>query len=261
MKLFQKKVSTLIKRILLKKWICLVPIVLLSACSSLPDKYDPTLEWSESKLYEEGQDAFDRKNYTDAAKHFQAFEGRFPLSPMAKQALFNTAYAQYKNKDKDLAQQTVQRFIELYPNHEQVDYAYYLRGLIHFNDDLGLLGRFAQSSYDERDPRSMKISYAAFKSLVDRFPNSKYSIDALERMRFIVNALARHETKIARYYFERGAFLAASQRAEMVVQNYERAPAIEEALSIMAKSYDKLGLQTQANAARALLETNFKAKK
>jgi outer membrane protein assembly factor BamD len=237
----------------LKKSLWAIPFLMLSACSAL--------EWSESKLYEQGQDAFDHKNYTDAAKHFQAFEGRFPLSLMAKQALFNTAYAQYKNKDKDLAAQTIQRFIELYPNHAQVDYAYYLRGLIQFNDDLGMLGRFAEEAYDERDPQSMKLSYAAFKALVDRFPNSKYAIDSLERMRFIVNALARHETKIARYYFERGAFLAASQRAEMVVQNYDRAPAIEEALGIMAKSYEKLGLGTQAKAARDLLAANFKTKK
>lgn len=240
-----------------KKIALVLPLFLMVACSALPDKYDATLDWSETKLFQEGKEALDSKSYVQAAKHFQTFEGRFPLSPLAKQALFNSAYAQYKNKEMPLASQTIQRFIELYPNHEQVDYAYYLRGLIYFNDDLGLLGRFAQDSYDERDPKSMQTSYAAFKALIERFPQSQYTPDALERMRFIVNALAKHEVKIATYYYKRGAFLAASQRAEMVLLNYDRAPAIRQALEVMRDSYNQLGLKTQAKAAADLLQANF----
>lgn len=231
--------------------------VALSACSVLPDKYDSTLEWSETKLFEEAQDALNNKDYTNAAKYFEAFEGRYPLSPKARQALFNTAYSYYKDGDKALATQTLSQFIDMYPNHESIDYAFYLRGLVYFNDNLGILGRFAQDVYDERDPASMKKSYDAFKTLVERFPKSQYTPDALDRMRFIVNSLAMHELKIARYYYQRGAYLAASQRAENILVDYDRAPAMEEALYILSKSYELLKLPEQSEKAKTLLMTNF----
>ncbi len=226
-------------------------------CSALPDKYDETMGWSEQKLYQEADDALKTKSYERAAKYSETFEGRFPLSKLSKNALLNAAYAYHKNNEKPQATQAVERFIELYPNDEQVDYAYYLRGLIYFNDNLGLFGRFAESSYSERDPRSMKISYNAFQALVQRFPKSKYTADSLDRMRFIVNSLAQHDMLIAKYYYQRGAYLAASSRAEQVIKEYDRAPAIEEALFIAYKSYDKLGLEDLKNKSYATLMKNF----
>jgi outer membrane protein assembly factor BamD len=252
--------SVSIKQVI--KTLCCIGFALgLVACSILPDKFDETLTWSEKTLYDNGQEALKDKDYTNAAKYFELFEGRFPLNKLAKQALLNTSYSYYKNDDKALASQAVERFIELYPNDEQVDYAYYLRGLIYFNDDLGLLGRFAESSYSERDPQSMKTSYAAFKALVERFPKSKYTPDALDRMRFIVNSLATHDMLIARYYYQRGAYLAAANRAEQVIKEYERAPAIEEALFIAYKSYDALGIKDLKESAYATLLKNFPASK
>ncbi len=237
--------------------VVLLSTCLLNACAILPDKYDSTLEWNETKLFTEAQEALDGKDYTNAAKYFELFEGRYPLSPKANQALFNTAYSYYKDGDKELASQTIARFIELYPNHSSVDYAYYLRGLIYFNDNLGLLGRFAEKIYDERDPQSMQMAYAGFKALIERFPQSQYTPDALDRMRFIVNALGQHEVKIARYYYQRGAYLAAAQRAENVLKKYDRTPATEEALFIMAKSYQLLGLKQQSSNSTELLKKNF----
>ncbi len=229
----------------------------VSACSILPDKYDETLSWSEKKLYENGQESLKDKDYNTSAKYFELFEGRFPLNKLAKQALLNVSYSYYKGGEKQAASQAAERFIELYPNDDQVDYAYYLRGLIYFNDDLGLFGRFAESSYSERDPQSMKTSYTAFKALVERFPKSKYTPDALDRMRFIVNSLATHDMLIARYYYQRGAYLAAANRAEQVIKEYERAPAIEESLFIIFKSYDVLGIKDLKDNAYATLLKNF----
>jgi outer membrane protein assembly factor BamD len=241
------------------KMLCTASIAsaLLIGCSVLPDKYDETSGWSEQKLYQEAQEALKAKSYEQAAKYSEAFEGRFPLSKLSKDALLNAAYAYHKNNEKPQATQAVERFIELYPNDDQVDYAYYLRGLIYFNDNLGLLGRFAESSYSERDPRSMKISYNAFQALVQRFPKSKYATDALDRMRFIVNSLAQHDMLIAKYYYQRGAYLAASSRAEQVIKEYDRAPAIEEALFIAYKSYAELGLDDLKNKSYATLMQNF----
>jgi outer membrane protein assembly factor BamD len=229
----------------------------LSACSVLPDKYDETLTWSEKTLLDKAQEAFNDKDYGNATKYFELFEGRFPLNKMARTALLNTAYAYHKNGDKIPAAQSIERFIELYPNDEQVDYAYYLRGLIYFNDNLGLFGRFAQEGYADRDPQSMKTSYIAFKALIERFPKSKYTPDALDRMRFIVNSLATHDVNIARFYYKKGAYVAAANRAQQVLTEYDRAPATEEALSIMYKSYEILGMKELRDSAYSTLEKNF----
>lgn len=248
-----KHINTKFSKILLTA-ICAVT---LSACSTFSDKYDNTLTWSSNTLYNEGKEALENKDYGNAAKYFELFEGRFPLNKEARQALLNTAYAYHKNDDKLLASQAIERFIELYPNDEYIDYAYYLRGVIFFNDDLGLLGRFAEKSYNERDPQSMKTSYAAFKALIERFPKSKYTNDALDRMRFIVNSLAMHDVKIARYYYQRGAYLASANRAEQAIKDYERAPATEEALFIMMKSYEFLGMKDLEQNSKATLAKNF----
>jgi outer membrane protein assembly factor BamD len=229
----------------------------LSACSVISDKYDDTLTWSEKTTYQKAQDALEAKDYTNAVKYFELFEGRFPLNKLSKQALFNTAYAYHKNGDKAMAAQAVERFIAQYPNDEQVDYAYYLRGIIYFNDNLGLFGRFAESSYSQRDPQSMRQSYEAFKMLLARFPQSKYSVDALDRMRFIINSLADHDVKIAQYYYKKGAYLAAANRGAQALKEYDKAPAIEEALFIMYKSYAELGLKEQSMQAKQILDKNF----
>ncbi len=236
--------------------LCLI-LAISTACSTFADKYDDTSGWSQNKLYEEGQSALSSKDYGNAAKYFELFEGRYPLSAQSKQALINSAYAYHKNDDKQLAMQTVERFIQLYPNDDLVEYAYYLRGLIFFNDNLGVLGRFVESNYSERDPQSMRTSYSAFKSLIERFPNSKYTPDTLQRMRFIVNSLAEHDLKIAKYYYKRGAYLAAVNRAEQLIKLYDRAPAIEEALFIMAKCYELLNMKDLSTKSKETLSRNF----
>jgi len=147
--------------------------------------------------------------------------------------------------------------VKLHPNHPNVDYAHYLKGLVYFNEDLGVLGRVSRQDRTERDPKSARESFDAFKELVQRFPESKYAPDALERMKYLVNALASHEVHVARYYMKRGAYVAAANRAQYALKNYPQAPAQEEALLIMIQAYDVLGMPELRNDAERVLRKNF----
>jgi outer membrane protein assembly factor BamD len=162
-----------------------------------------------------------------------------------------------RDNENAAADQAIDRFIQLHPDHPDIAYAYYLKGMIHFNDDLGLFGRFSGQDMSERDPKSLRESYDAFKVVVDRFPNSKYAPDAAQRMRYIVNALASHEVHAADYYYRRGAYVAAINRAQLALREYKNAPAIEDALHIMILSYEKLNNQQLADDTRRVLAGTF----
>jgi outer membrane protein assembly factor BamD len=149
------------------------------------------------------------------------------------------------------------RFIKLHPNHPNVDYAYYLKGVVNFYEDQNLLSQFADQDATERDPRSARDSFAAFKDLATRFPDSKYTPDAIARMNFLVNALASHEVHVARYYMRRGAYIAAANRAQFAVKAYPEAPAVEEALYIMAQAYAQMGMKDLSADAERVLVKNF----
>ncbi|MCL6469280.1 MAG: outer membrane protein assembly factor BamD, partial [Ralstonia sp.] len=175
----------------------------------------------------------------------------------AQQAQIETAYANYKDGETAAALAAVDRFIQLHHNHPSVDYAYYLKGLINFNDNLGWLGRFSNQDLSERDPKAARAAYDAFKTLITRFPNSKYTPDATQRMQYIVNAMAEHEVGAARYYYRRGAYLAAVNRAQDAIKDYDRAPAVEEALYIMMKSYEALGMKDMRDDTERIIKQNY----
>jgi outer membrane protein assembly factor BamD len=147
--------------------------------------------------------------------------------------------------------------VKLHPNHSNVDYALYLKGLVYFNEDLGLLGKVSRQDRTERDPKSARDSFDAFKELVQRFPESRYAPDARARMKYLVNALASHEVHVARYYMKRGAYVAAANRAQYALKNYPEAPAQEEALLLMIQAYDVLGVPELRDDAERILRKNF----
>ena len=233
----------------------------LTACGLLPEQVDETKGWSANKLYSEAKTNLNDGNYEKAIKFYEKLEARFPYGRYAQQAQLEIAYAYYKDKDVASSIAAAERFIKLHPNHPNVDYAYYLKGLANFNDDLGLLGRLATSftgqDMTERDPKAARESFDAFKDLVTRFPDSKYTPDSIERMNYLVNALASHEIHVARYYMRRGAYVAAANRAQYALKNYPQAPANEEGLLILVQAYDKLGMTDLRNDAERVLKTNF----
>ncbi len=229
---------------------------MLAACSFI-DKHDPKSGWSAEKLYRDAKDALDSGQYDLAIKRYEMLEARFPYGRYSQQGQLEIAYAYYKQNEQASAVAATERFVKLHPNHPNVDYAHYLKGLAYFNEDQGVLGRMARQDRTERDPKSARESFDAFKELVQRFPDSRYAPDALARMKYLVNALASHEVHVARYYMKRGAYVAAANRAQYALKNYPQAPAQQEALLIMIQAYDVLGMPELRNDAERILRRNF----
>jgi outer membrane protein assembly factor BamD len=230
--------------------------VALGGCAGLP-KDDETAGWSVQRLYGEAKDAIAAKNWERAISMLEKLEARYPYGRYAQQAQLEIGYVYWKAGERASALAAADRFIKLYPHHPHVDYAYYLKGLVNFNDNAGLFGLLDERDMAERDPKGAREAFDAFRELVTRFPDSKYRDDALARMRWLVNALAQHEVHVARYYLKRGAWVAAANRAQYAVQHYPQAPAIEEAVFIMVKAYDALGMVELRDAAERVMRTNF----
>ena len=229
---------------------------MLAACSFI-DKHDPTAGYSAEKLYREAKDALDGGQYDLAIKRYETLEARFPYGRYSQQGQLEIAYAYYKQNEQASAVAATERFVKLHPNHSNVDYALYLKGLVYFNEDLGLLGKVSRQDRTERDPKSARDSFDAFKELVQRFPESRYAPDTRARMKYLVNALASHEVHVARYYMKRGAYVAAANRAQYALKNYPEAPAQEEALLVMIQAYDVLGVPELRDDAERILRKNF----
>ena len=229
-----------------------------AGCGLLPDKdKDETAGWSAQKLYGEAKDAMTARTWDKAIKLLEKLEARYPYGRYAQQAQLDIAYAYWKNSERASAIAAADRFIKLYPNHSNVDYAYYLKGLVNFNENQGLLSIIESPDMTERDSKGTREAFGAFKELATRFPDSKYAEDSRARMRYLVNSLAQYEVHVARYYMKRGAYVAAANRAQFAVQSYPQAPALEEAVFIMVKAYDSLGMTDLRDAADRVMRKNF----
>lgn len=233
--------------------------LLVAGCGLLPEAKDETAGWSAQRLYSEAKEALGEGSYEKAIKHFETLEARYPYGRYAQQAQLEVAYAYYKSQEPAMAISACDRFIKLHPNHPNVDYAYYLKGLANFNGDLGYIGYISSQDPSERDPKAARESFQAFKELVARFPESKYAGDAAERMNYLVNALAAHEVHAARYYLRRGAYVAAANRAQYAIKTYPQAPALEEATFILVKAYDAMGMNDLRDDADRIMRKNFPA--
>ena len=228
---------------------------LLAGCSSTQE--DPTANWSPERIYTEAKDELNMGGYDKAVPLFEKLEGRAAGTSLAQQAQLDKAYAQYKAGEKAQALGTLDRFTKLHPASPAYDYALYMKGIINFNDNLGLFSWLSRQDLSERDQKAAKDSYEAFQELTERFPASRYAPDARQRMTYIVNSLAQYEVHVARYYYERGAYVAAIARAQAALADYQGVPASEEALKILVSSYDKLGMHDLRDDARRVLEQNF----
>ncbi len=237
--------------------VCAVVALIVGACSSGPQTKDASGQTAAEKVYREAQDELASGAYERAIKAFERVEGLAAGTQLAQQAHPELAYAQWKGGEKASALAAVERFIKLNPSSPGQDYAFYLRGLIHFNDDLGLLGNVLGQRMSERDQRASRDAWQAFKQLVDQYPSSPYAADARLRMNYLVNAMAESEIQVAKYYMRRGAYLAAANRAQQAVAEYPDAPAAEEALALMARAYGLLQLPELRNAAQRVLKLNY----
>ena len=231
----------------------IVATLQLAGCATKDEFSGKTAE----KLYADAKEEMEAGGYDRAIKQLERVEGLAAGSLLAQQAQLDLAYLYWKTAEKAQALTTIERFIKLNPSSPALDYALFLRGVINFNDDLGLLGSFAGQDLSERDQRAARDAFQAFKQLVEQFPNSKYSPDARQRMTYIVNTLAAYEVHVARYYLRRGAYVAAVNRAQIAVTEFQQSPSVEEALYILVQSYDKLELTALRDDAERVLHQNF----
>ncbi len=210
-----------------------------------------------SELYAEAKEDMASGAWDSAIKTLERVEGRAAGTILAQQAQLDLAYAHWRSGERAEALAAIERFIKLNPSSPALDYALYLRGVINFNDDIGIMGSLAGQDLAERDSKASRDAYQAFRQLVTQFPDSAYAEDARLRMDYILNTLAEYELYVARYYFRRGAYVAAVNRAQQAVIDFEGAPATEEALYIMVQGYDRLGLDTLRDDANRVFQTNF----
>lgn len=230
----------------------------LSGCSSFgEDEYDETAGWSVERLYQDGKEEMNSGNWSTAAQRFTAVEARYPFGPFAQQSLINLAYVQWKQDEPEMALATISRFQRQYPNHPGSDYMLFLRGLILFTPPSSRLAFLTQQDPAERDPRALRESFAAFEELITRYPQSRYAADARLRMSWLVNTMAEHQLHTARFYYEREGYVAAINRAQAVLTDYEGVPATEQALYIIMMSYQKLDMPDMSKDAERVLLANF----
>jgi len=238
-----------------RRWVLLVAIALASACSTT--ERDASAKWDADRLYAEAKDEMSAGNWQAARNWLEKLEARFPFGRYAQQAQMEIAYTYYKEGESAQAISAAERFLKLNPNHPAADYVHYLKGLATFSDDLGLLGRAFGFDPSARDAKSMREAFDSYKELVTRFPDSRYTPDARARMNYLLNALAQSEVNVARYYVQRGAYVAAIQRAQGALRDYQGTPAAEEALSILIRSYAALGMNELRTDSERVLRANF----
>lgn len=236
----------------------LLAVFTMSACALFgsPTPLDETKGWSEQKLYATGQEKMQDKNYDKAIEYFQKLDSRYPHGVYATQAQLEVGYAYYKKNEPVLCVSTMDRFIKMHPNHPSIDYAYYMKGLAVFNER-GFMEKLTKQEINDRDPKSLRISFNAFKELTERFPNSRYHKDATQRMVYLVNTLAQHEMHVARYYMQRKAYVAALNRTKYVLETYPNSSSIEEALVTMVSAYDAMDMQDLKADTLRVLKTNY----
>lgn len=230
---------------------------LLAGCASTLEEQDETRGWTAEKIFAEAKADQESRNFDRSNKLFEKLEARFPYGRHAQQAQIETAYNHYKNQEPLLAFAAIDRFIKQYPAHPNIDYAYYLKGLVNFNESQGFLSSLVKQDMSERDPKAARESFDTFSQLVSRYPDSKYASDSTVRMGYLVGALASHELHVAKYYYNRGAFLSAANRGKYLLETYSHTKQVEPALGIMVLSYDKLGLTVLRDDAKKVLLKNY----
>lgn len=221
------------------------------------DEEDITRNWTVDRLYKEAKSAMDAGLYSKAVEYFEYLETRYPFGVIGRQSLLDLAFVYYKTEQYDESISACDRFISLYPQNPNVDYAYYLRGRVNFDRGRSMADKFLSIDNSQRDPGSVEQSFKDFKELAERFPESRYLEDAQKRMVYLRNLLAKHEINVSNYYMRRGAFVAAANRARYVVENYPRTSSVPDALVIMAKCYKILEMDDLYEDAARVLRLNY----
>jgi outer membrane protein assembly factor BamD len=231
--------------------------LVLGGCSLFGKVMDPRKDWQAADYYKAAKTEFDAENWDASIKIYDQLEAKFPFGRFAQQAALESAYAYYKTNDTAQCVSTLDKFIKAHPNHPNVDYALYLKALANFKEDLGPLSRMISQDLADRDPKAARESFEGFKDLVARFPDSRYVEDSRERMAYLVEALARHEVNVAKYYLQRRAYLAAANRAQETIARFPNSPTRRDALDVMIEAYDRMEMTELRDDAKKVLAKNY----
>jgi outer membrane protein assembly factor BamD len=207
-------------------------------------------------MYETGKNALRSGNMARAERYYKRLIARFPFGPYTEQSQLELAFVQFRAAKNEEALSTLNRFIKTYPTHPHIDYAYYLRAVVNFEGGTALLDRVARIDSTQRDQSSSRQSFNDFAELIRRYPNSRYAVDARQRMVHVRNQLARHEINVAKFYLRRGAWVAAAKRGQYIIEFYPQSSYQGDALAVMAESYRRLGQEELSKDALRVLRAN-----
>jgi outer membrane protein assembly factor BamD len=239
------------------KYIGILLLALLSACSSVTDPAESYKNETAQQIFQRGEEALRDHSYQEAIKRFEALEVQYPFGHNTEIAQLHLIYAYYMTSDYALSEAAADRFIHAYPTSPHVDYAYFMRGQANYFQNMGIFERIFTVDLATRDLVQIKKSYVDFSQVVKLFPNSRYAPAAHQYMVYLRNTLADHELEVAQYYFDLKAYVAAANRASLVIRHYQGAPAVPKALALMVKSYRALHLKQNEAEALAVLQYNF----
>ncbi|MDQ7075972.1 MAG: outer membrane protein assembly factor BamD [Gammaproteobacteria bacterium] len=228
--------------------------LLLNACASL--EKEESADWKAEQFYKQAKRDLDKGSFEQAIANFQLLEARYPFGSYTQQAQLDLAYAYYKFDEHLSAISSADHFIKLHPRHQNVDYAYYLKGLANFHRGQGLTEKFFKRDYSKINQRQLKDAYQSFDTLIRKFPDSRYNADARQRMIFLRNKMAQHELQTAQYYFKRSAYIAVVNRGHYILSHFDGAPSIPNTLALMAQAYEKLDMPELAKESWQILQEN-----
>ena len=240
--------------------ICALPLILMACAGNDATSLRNADSWTDQQFYDNAKAALDDNDYRRAILLYQSLAARFPYGRFAEQAQLELIYAHYKANNVEAAISSADQFVNTNPTHINIDYAYYLKGLVSFDEERSMLERLTKGGdTHQQDIKPLKDSYLAFKEMIDRYPNSRYVADANQRMAYLLNELARYEVSVAQYYLSREAYVAALNRCRTVIEDYQQTAAVEDALGIMIATYARMGMSDLAADSRMVLRENFPA--
>lgn len=238
---------------------CVLALGIVACSSTQEDRILAFQNQSSQQIFRNGEVELAKKNYHEAIRHFEALEILYPYGPYSEQAQIDLIYAYYQNDDYPAAAAAAERFIHLYPRSRFVDYAYYMKGMSQFEQDRGWLQRLFPIDVSQRDPGVAKQSFQSFSDLLRLYPNSRYAPDARQRMIYLKDLFAKHDLRVGEYYMRRGAYVAAVNRANYIIEHYQGADVMPNALELAVRAYQKLRLAGPANNTLQVLKLNFSA--
>lgn len=230
---------------------------LVTACASTSDPSEAYKGQTGEQIFKGGESSLRDRSYGDAIKHFEALDVQYPFGPNTEIAQLHIIYAYYMNSDFPSAEAAADRFIHANPTSSHVDYAYYMRGLSNYYQNIGIFEKVFTVDFATRDLSQIKKSFADFSSIVQQYPASPYAPAAHQYMVYLRNVIANHELEISQYYYQHRAYVASANRASLVVKNYQGAPVVPDALVMMAKSYHQLHLTQSEKETIDVISYNY----